>query len=505
MEYPVETFTPAEAARLAPHVTSLDGPVFGLVNLPETVKGALFARYSRYQGTLRRLFLDEFADSLPGRRRRGVRRSRGRARRAALRADLRRLRRRLGRPARRRAHRLRVGLQRPHEGPAAPAPGRLPRAVHALHRLRRADARRRLPLLPRRRTRPGSTRPRWTRSSTSTPRRCRACSAWAEGQFARADGESEAAHARACQAKALDLLRGLLPAASLSHMGIFATGQTYEQLVLHLLAHPLPEARALRPDDPRHAPAGDAELRLARRASRPRRRVDHVPGGARGGRPALGRAPGPGPRARRGPGRRAVRPAAARRRRRGRAARRAAVRGRRRAGGGHAHAPGGAVGRRAPRAAHATSWASAATAATGPAAAWRRCATASRSSATTARSATCSATACSPCSGSAWARTSARACPTSSRPPASPTSTGARSTSRAPSGSAWRATGREGEALYALCLGLPDPLRPRPQRARGDAADRAALRSRGPPELPRRRARDAPPDRAGAPGRRRPR
>jgi thymidylate synthase ThyX len=45
------------------------------------------------------------------------------------------------------------------------------------------------------------------------------------------------------KAKALDLLRGLLPAASLSHMGIFATGQTYEQLILHLLAHPLPEAQ----------------------------------------------------------------------------------------------------------------------------------------------------------------------------------------------------------------------------------------------------------------------
>ena len=39
--------------------------MFALVNLPETVKGALFARYSRYPGTLRRLFLDEFADSLP--------------------------------------------------------------------------------------------------------------------------------------------------------------------------------------------------------------------------------------------------------------------------------------------------------------------------------------------------------------------------------------------------------------------------------------------------------
>ena len=59
---PVESFTDEERERLAPHFTNLDRPVFGLVNLPETVKGALFARYSRYPGTLRRLFLDEFAD-----------------------------------------------------------------------------------------------------------------------------------------------------------------------------------------------------------------------------------------------------------------------------------------------------------------------------------------------------------------------------------------------------------------------------------------------------------
>ena len=65
VEYPVETFTPAESERLRQHFTNLDEPVFALVNLPETVKGALFARYSRYPGTLRRLFLDEFADSLP--------------------------------------------------------------------------------------------------------------------------------------------------------------------------------------------------------------------------------------------------------------------------------------------------------------------------------------------------------------------------------------------------------------------------------------------------------
>ena len=44
MDYPIETFTDEERALLAPHFTNLDAPVFALVNLPETVKGALFAR-----------------------------------------------------------------------------------------------------------------------------------------------------------------------------------------------------------------------------------------------------------------------------------------------------------------------------------------------------------------------------------------------------------------------------------------------------------------------------
>ena len=65
MRYPVENFTPEEEAVLRPHFTNLDRPVFCLVNLPETVKGALFARYSRYPGTLRRLFLEEFAGDVP--------------------------------------------------------------------------------------------------------------------------------------------------------------------------------------------------------------------------------------------------------------------------------------------------------------------------------------------------------------------------------------------------------------------------------------------------------
>src|SRR5262245_59927394 len=66
MDYPLETFTDEEQALLVPHFTNLDRPVFALVNLPETVKGALFARYSRYQGTLRRLYLEEFAQDTAG-------------------------------------------------------------------------------------------------------------------------------------------------------------------------------------------------------------------------------------------------------------------------------------------------------------------------------------------------------------------------------------------------------------------------------------------------------
>ena len=65
MRYPIESFNEAERELLEPHFTNLDRPVFALVNLPETVRGARFARYSRYPGTLRRLFLDEFVQDLP--------------------------------------------------------------------------------------------------------------------------------------------------------------------------------------------------------------------------------------------------------------------------------------------------------------------------------------------------------------------------------------------------------------------------------------------------------
>lgn len=55
-----ESFTEREQAVLSRYFTNTDKPVFGLINLPDVVKGALFARYSRSNKSLRRLFLDEF-------------------------------------------------------------------------------------------------------------------------------------------------------------------------------------------------------------------------------------------------------------------------------------------------------------------------------------------------------------------------------------------------------------------------------------------------------------
>src|SRR3954462_9282602 len=59
-----DVFTADESRALAPYVTNTDRSVFALPHLPETVKGALFARYSRSTKSVRRLFLDEFIGQL---------------------------------------------------------------------------------------------------------------------------------------------------------------------------------------------------------------------------------------------------------------------------------------------------------------------------------------------------------------------------------------------------------------------------------------------------------
>src|SRR5262245_6332416 len=238
----VETFTAAERARLAPHFTNLDRPVFALTNLPETVKGALFARYSRYPGTLRRLFLDEFADSLPEI--------------TATYDDAE------GERAAKLYETIFLGYG---DDSVAQLGGAHIACEWVSNVLTKVLQRPRLGAYLEQSTRyiaydapmedGPPTRYRYHRDPALGPEYEHAMDAvfgiyadtlprviaWVDETF---PGGASPARTRAVKAKALDLLRGLLPASALSHMGIFATGQTYEQLILHLLAHPLPEARA---------------------------------------------------------------------------------------------------------------------------------------------------------------------------------------------------------------------------------------------------------------------
>jgi len=241
MRYPSDELTAAERGRLAPHFTDLDGPVFALVNLPETVKGALFARYSRYPGTLRRLFLDEFADSLP--------------------ATIDGYDGAEGKRAAELYERIFVGYG---DDSVAQLGGAHVACEWTSNILTKILQRPRLGAYLEQSTRyiaydakmPGGGY-RYYRDAELGPEYERAMDAlfdayaqalprvraWVDASFPRGEDESDAARRRAVNAKAYDLLRGLLPAASLSHMGIYATGQAYEQLILHLLGHPLPEAR----------------------------------------------------------------------------------------------------------------------------------------------------------------------------------------------------------------------------------------------------------------------
>jgi len=240
MEYPVEKFTVQEREILAPHFTNLDRPVFALVNLPETVKGALFARYSRYPGSLRRMFLEEFAADVP----------------------------RGGRPFEGEEGERAAGLyERVFSGygddSIAQVGGAHVACEWVSNVLTKLLQRGRLAAyleqstryIPYDRPMPGGGYRYFSDDDLGAPyaeamdelfaiysRGLETVQAWAAERWPRAD-EPEAAWRRSIKAKALDLLRGLLPAATLSHVGIFASGQAYEGLLLRLMSSPLPEAR----------------------------------------------------------------------------------------------------------------------------------------------------------------------------------------------------------------------------------------------------------------------
>ena len=218
------------------------------MNLPETVKGALFARYSRYQGTLRRLYLEEFVETSHGRVRRPPS---TRARASAPRKLYERIfigygddsvaqfggahiacewvsnvMTKLLQRGRLAAYLEQSTRYMPYDVPIGDGLGyRYPR-----HPELGPDYEAAMDFL-------------FESYSEALPR----VEAWAAERFPRGDDEPGAAHARSIRAKALDLLRGLLPAASLSHVGIFASGQAYEPLLSACSPRRCPRRATTRP------------------------------------------------------------------------------------------------------------------------------------------------------------------------------------------------------------------------------------------------------------------
>ncbi|MGI8776878.1 MAG: FAD-dependent thymidylate synthase [Acidimicrobiales bacterium] len=246
--YVAEQWSDTEADVLRRYFTNLDGPVFALVNLPEVVKGALFARYSRSPKSLRRLFLDEFVGDLDTTGDASIDATIGLRRAEALYdkvffdygddsvaqlggvhlaceqasnlltkvLEWGRLMAYLEQSTRYVAYDGRLGGRyRYHRDPAVLASPLGIRYVADLDRAFETYAE----LLP-------TMADHFRRLHPKDP------------------ADSDFVYRQSIRAKAFDSLRGLLPASSLSNVGIYGTGQGYEALLLRMRAHPLPEARS---------------------------------------------------------------------------------------------------------------------------------------------------------------------------------------------------------------------------------------------------------------------
>ncbi len=246
--YAVESFSAEETDILRRYVTNLDQPVFALVNLPEVVKGALFARYSRSHKSLRRLFLDEFVGELDISGDAGVDATVGLKRAEDLYEKVffeygddsvaqlggvhlaceqasnvltkvlewGRLMAYLEQSTRYIAYnqRLSTGHYRYYRDPGLLDSPLGARYVGDMDRM-----------------------------FDTYGELLEEAQAWLAARHPRRSGDSDFVHRQAVRAKGLDALRGLLPAGSLSNVGIYGTGQSYEMLLVRMRSHPLPEAR----------------------------------------------------------------------------------------------------------------------------------------------------------------------------------------------------------------------------------------------------------------------
>jgi thymidylate synthase ThyX len=247
--YAAEEFSSDEEVILRRYFTNLDQPVFALVNLPEVVKGALFARYSRTHKSLRRLFLDEFTGDLDM--------SGDLTVDATVGVD--------------RAEKLydRVFFEYGDDSVAQLGGVHLACEQASIVLTKILEWGRIMAYLEQSTRyigydeRLSNGRYRYYRDPTITDSPLgarfvgdmdRMFDTYAEllapmqtyftKLHPKSPGDSDFVHRQSIRARALDTLRGILPAGTVSNVGIYGTGQGYEQAILRMRAHPLPEVRS---------------------------------------------------------------------------------------------------------------------------------------------------------------------------------------------------------------------------------------------------------------------
>jgi thymidylate synthase ThyX len=245
--YVVEEFTAEEADILRRYFTNLDKPVFALVNLPEVVKGALFARYSRSSKSLRRLFLDEFVGELDISGDHSVDATVGLTRAEEL---YERVFIEYGDDSVAQLGGVHLACEQASNLLTKVLEwGRLMSYLEQSTRYIAYD------------TRTGGRYRYWrdpeilssplgTRYVGDLDRLFDTYAGLApvladhfRRRHPKQPGDSDFVYRQAIKAKALDAVRGILPAAAQSNVGIYGSGQSYEQLLIRMRAHPLPEAR----------------------------------------------------------------------------------------------------------------------------------------------------------------------------------------------------------------------------------------------------------------------
>src|SRR3984893_5095408 len=247
--------SPSERAVLERYVTNLDGRVFALRDLPEVLKGALFSRYSRTEKSLRRVLVDEFLNEPDA----GLDRSGACPAPDGLVAS----------------DRAEAFYERVLVGYGDDSVAELAGAHVAVERVSTLAAKAledsRIGLSPLEKStryvrfdRPGPdgrylyhrgpelAQPDYESAADAL---FKAYSELIEPltqsireRFPLEEGETERAWKAATRAKALDMLRGLLPGGTFTNLGLFGNGRAFEYLITKMAAHELPECRRLATD-----------------------------------------------------------------------------------------------------------------------------------------------------------------------------------------------------------------------------------------------------------------